>query len=52
VRGRFYHLMHEFIYPAIVAAIILGLTVAALIRLTGVAFDNTFKCGSYANDWN
>ena len=52
MRGRFYHLMHEFIYPAIAAAIVIGLTVAALIRLTEGAFDNTFKCGSYANDWN
>ena len=50
MRGRFHHVMHEFIYPAIAAAIFIGLAVAALTRLTGDAFDNTFKCGSYANE--
>jgi len=44
--------MREFIYPSIAAAIIIGLTVAALTRLTEGAFDNTFKCGIYANDRN
>jgi len=44
------HVWREWIAPAIAAAIIIGLTVAALTRLTGDAFDNTFKCGSYANE--
>jgi len=46
------HVWREWIAPAIAAAIIIGLAVAALTGLTGDAFDNTFKCGSYANDWN
>jgi len=46
------HVWREWLAPAIAAAIIIGLAVAALTRLTGDAFDNTFKCGSYANDWN